>query len=320
MANTTEQEEFTNDILEGLKSDPKTLPSKYFYDKRGDKLFQQIMQLDEYYLTNAEYQILEQNAAELLQHFTSENATFNLIELGAGDGYKTKVLLRHFLQQKTAFTYVPIDISENAINTLSGNISKELPDLTIKPLVMDFFQGLDFLGKQKTERKVVLFLGSSIGNFPHEDAQQLLAELHKRLSPGDLLLTGFDLRKDPEKILAAYNDSDGVTREFNLNLLDRINHESGADFNRESFIHYPIYDPLAGEARSYLISTKKQEVYFPQQETIIHLDAWEAIHTEVSRKYSIKQTDKIAREAGFVPLKHFTDPGNLFLDALWQKK
>ena len=310
---------FESEILQGLQANPKTLPSKYFYDRKGDALFQQIMQLPEYYLTRAELAILQENAARLLSCFSAKNQPFSLIELGAGDGLKTKVLLHRFCQAKANFIYVPIDISANALLQLSQTVKAEIPEVEIKPLCLDYFQGLDLLGQQSAMRKVVLFLGSSIGNLTTEQATNFLREINAHLQPGDLLLTGFDLVKAPQKILAAYNDSSGVTAAFNLNLLTRINRETGAGFDLAAFQHFALYDPLVAEARSYLISTKAQSVHFPNSNQEIKFAAWEAIHTEISRKYSVADTHQLATKAGFSVLAEFTDGKQQFLDALWQK-
>ena len=295
---------------------PKSLPSKYFYDKKGDALFQQIMDLEEYYLTRCEFEVFENNKNELKKAFSEGAASFNLIEFGAGDGLKTKVLLHHFVNNHVNFKYVPIDISGNVLNQLEKSLRSELPDLQVKPLQNDYFKALETL-ENGASRNVVLFLGSNIGNFDHDRAIKFLSELNRCLKYGDLVLIGFDLKKDPEIILKAYNDSKGVTKAFNINLLNRINAELGANFDTSNFIHYPIYNPLTGTTKSFLVSTKAQTVEI--MDAAIQFGAWEAIHTEVSQKYSLIDIDRMAEESGFNSVKNFFDSRNYFTDSVWVK-
>ena len=312
--------QFAQDVLAGLKASPKRLPSKYFYNKKGDELFQAIMKLPEYYLTRAEYEALETNRSALLNKFSQANTMpFNLIEFGAGDGFKTKVLLKYFQQQQADFQYLPIDISQNVLDQLSGDLSRNLPQLKVKPICNDYFKALaDLRQESNGRRNVVLFLGSNIGNFPEEGAIKFLTQLGNELKPQDLLLIGFDLKKNPEQILAAYNDSAGVTRAFNMNLLLRMNEELGANFIPDQFQHYPTYDPFTGQARSYLISRKQQQVELLDQR--IAFSQWEPIHMEISRKYDPQEISRYAQEAGFRVSQHFYDCKYYFTDSLWEKQ
>jgi len=307
---------FSREILEGLQSTPKRLPSKYFYDKEGDRLFQEIMKLDEYYLTSCEHEILTTYRDQILRLFTSDNRPFNLVEFGAGDGYKTKILLKHFLEKQVDFDYVPIDISSNVLKILENNLQQELPDLRIRPIADDYFRALHNL-RNGGVRNVVLFLGSNIGNYAQERAFEFLSQVYKELKRDDLMLIGFDLKKDPHAILAAYNDSKGITRQFNLNLLHRINHELDAGINVEAFMHYPVYNPLSGTAKSYLVSRRAQSFVIDGHD--IELDAWEAIHTEVSQKFSPSDITRMASLTGFTDLENFTDSRNYFVDSIWKK-
>ncbi len=309
------EEQFKKDIINGLSSVPKKLPSRYFYDETGDRLFQRIMELDEYYLTKSELEVLKTNRDEICEAIAGKG-NFNLLEFGAGDGLKTKVLLKHFLDGNADFVYRPIDISVNALNGLTAALEKELPELSVEGIEGEYFHALKNLGDSK-RRSVVLFLGSNIGNFREEQANRFLGELHASLQPGDMVLIGFDLKKNPRKILAAYDDREGVTAAFNLNLLERINRELDADIDPDAFIHYPLYDPETGEARSYLVSTKDQSVHIGSE--TFHFQAWETIHTEISCKYHPDETDGLAREAGFEVIRHFYDEEMNFLDALWKK-
>jgi L-histidine Nalpha-methyltransferase len=313
-------EQFAADVLKGLSSTPKYLLSKYFYNEKGDKLFQKIMNLDEYYLTRAEYDIFEKHKPELLEHFSKNGKRFDLIEFGAGDGYKTKVLIEYFLAQKAQFTYIPIDISENALNELSTTFIRNFPLLQINPLNDDYFHALEELNAVDFDRKVILFLGSNIGNFNEEQAIPFLSNFAADMTSDDSLLIGFDLMKDPEIILRAYNDPQGVTREFNLNLLSRINEELDGEFDLDAFKHYPTYNPQTGETDSYLVSIKNQEVWIGALEKVFHFDEWEPVHMEVSRKYSLRDIDRLATKSGFRVEKNFFDNNGYFTDSLWVLK
>ena len=310
--------QFTEDVINGLNATPKTLPSKYFYDKKGDAIFQDIMNLNEYYLTRCEFEVFENNKAELLNTLLERVDQFNLIEFGAGDGYKTKVLIKHFLEEKINFEYLPIDISGNVLDLLQTSLKKELPELRVKTIQGDYFQALEKIGYNADVRNVVLFLGSNIGNFSHDKAIEFLKQLYSMLKPNDLLLIGFDLKKDPNVILNAYNDSKGVTKSFNMNLLNRLNNELGANFDTSKFIHYPIYNPLTGTTKSFLVSTVSQTVEVMNNQ--ISFDAWEAIHTEVSQKYSPTDIRNLAEKSGFSIVENFFDERKYFVDSVWRKR
>ncbi len=308
---------FAQDVEKGLSSSPKYLPSMYFYDEKGDKLFQQIMNMPEYYLTNAEYEIFDQNKQEIADLF-NENGAFELIEFGAGDGFKTKVLLRYFLQQALDFKYMPVDISENVLDILKGRLAEELPGLEVSPLVGEYFQALKGLSEYDKTPKVILFLGSNIGNFSQDQSITFFKELRSSINVGDKVMVGVDLKKDPEQILLAYNDPHGITRAFNLNLLHRINRELGGNFNTEKFSHYPTYDPVTGEARSYLISKGDQEVAIEALDKTFHFSWYEPIFMEVSRKYDILEIENIASNCGFSVRKHLFDCKSQFTDTIWE--
>ncbi|MEQ8627924.1 L-histidine N(alpha)-methyltransferase [Ekhidna sp.] len=304
------------DVFEGLQADNKYLPSKYFYDARGDELFQQIMHLEEYYLTRKELEIFQTHKQAILEAINGAEP-FRIIELGAGDGLKTKVLLKHFMEAEVDFTYTPVDISGNVLEILKSNLKAEIPGLKIEPYEGDYFDALAEIA-ESPEKDIVFFLGSNVGNFSEKEAVGFLTKLQEFLKEGDLLFMGVDLKKDPAIILNAYNDEHGVTREFNLNLLDRINVELEANFDRNQFLHYPYYNPHTGECRSYLISKVEQAVTIMDEE--IHFNAWEAIFMEISKKYDQKQLKELATAAGFIPQKTFFDSDNWFADLLWLKE
>jgi L-histidine Nalpha-methyltransferase len=307
---------FVQDVIMGLSSKQKYLPSKYFYDEEGDRLFQEIMSLDEYYLTRTEYSILEENKQQILATIKLNGNKVNVIELGAGDGYKTKILLKYFLKQEIDFRYQPIDISANALHLLSERMTNELPGIHIEPMVGDYFDVLENLNEESDVPKLILFLGSTIGNFEELEAVRFLRKLRRFVKRKDLLLIGFDLVKDPQVILDAYNDKKGITREFNLNLLRRINRELDANFDEDKFIHYPIFDPNQSAAKSYLMSTEDQEVYIGATGDRFSFYQWEPVFTEISQKFTPEMIRRICVESGFDVFNNFYDDRKYFSDSL----
>ncbi len=307
---------FAIDVFEGLTAFPKFLKSKYFYDQKGDELFQKIMWLPEYYLTNSERDILENCKEELLVLMNSDEP-FNLIDLGAGDALKTKILLKYFVEEELRFTYVPVDISKNAVKKVTENLKDEIPGLQINGISGEYLNALESLQDQK--RKVILFLGASIGNFDYHETMAFLQDIAETMNTEDLLIIGFDLKKDPGVILAAYNDSAGVTKLFNLNLLERINRELGANFNVEFFEHTPHYDVEKGEARSALVSEIDQNVYIESLKLAIDLKAGEPIHTEISKKYNLEEIEVLAITTGFYIVDNLLDSKGYFTNSIWRR-
>ncbi len=308
---------FTKDILTGLTANPKYLQSKYFYDSNGDLLFQRIMQSEEYYLTDADMEIFEEQSDKISNVLSEESDYFDVVELGAGDATKSTHLLKALVKAKKDFNYYPIDISENIIEQLEEEIPKRVPSVTVIGLAGEYLPMLEELNRMTSKKKVILFLGSSIGNFESESASSFLKALNLHLNKGDQLLIGFDLKKNPHQILAAYNDKEGITRDFNLNLLQRINDTSSADFDLNSFEHYPTYDPLTGTCKSYLISKEEQRVSIDNQQ--IKFQKNEPIYMEMSQKYSEKDIEQLARDAGFKIEYLFYDSNKWYCNALWKK-
>lgn len=308
---------FAQDILNGLRSQPKKLSSKYFYDKKGDALFQQIMRMPEYYLTDCEYEILDEYKGAILKLIGDRR--FDLIELGAGDGLKTKLLLEHFVSQQADFTYCPIDISADVLQQLEADVAKRWPSLECKQMPGDYFAMLGELENRSHARKVILFLGSNIGNLTPLEAQGFIRKIQEHMAPGDLLITGFDLKKDPAVILDAYSDPAGITAAFNLNLLERINKELGGNFDLDQFKHWEAYNPITGATKSYIVSKTKQTIHIKALDQDFELDAWEAIDVELSQKFSLAEIEALAKETGFEVVQHFTDQRDYFVDSVWQK-
>ncbi|MHC0444793.1 L-histidine N(alpha)-methyltransferase [Flavobacterium sp. 3-218] len=309
-------EQFRFDVLQGLQSTPKKLDSKYFYDKIGDTLFQQIMAMPEYYLTNCEMDIFQNKTSELAEIILETDEAFDLIELGAGDGTKSAFLLQYLLEQKADFNYMPIDISANILTVLNNKLQADLPELNIISLEGEYFRMLEKAAELSERRKVVLFLGSNIGNMEKKEALLFCRTLNSYLSHGDIVLMGFDLKKNPHTILEAYNDKTGITASFNLNLLTRINRELNANFESEKFEHYQTYDPLSGACRSYLISLENQVVSIGGMSIIFDKD--ESVYMELSQKYSLSESEVLASSSGFETINHIMDSKAWFADAAWR--
>lgn len=305
-------------VLEGLSKDPKKINSCFFYDQIGSKLFQQITDLDEYYLTGCEFDILKSQKGSIANVF--DNEPFNLVELGSGDGRKTFILLEEFLKKGLDFKYIPIDISKDAMEFLFTRLENKLKGekLITEGLVGDYFDGINTLVKQTKRKNFVLFLGSSIGNFNHAEAERFLRHLWYTLNPGDYVLIGFDLKKDLNILHAAYNDSKGVTKEFNLNMLTRLNETLDADFDRDSFIHHGIYDVQLGAMESFLISKKRQTVKIGALDKEFTFKAWEGIHTEYSYKYTQPEIETLAHDTGYEVVNHLYDSKRYFIDSIWK--
>ncbi|MFO7830038.1 MAG: L-histidine N(alpha)-methyltransferase, partial [Bacteroidales bacterium] len=270
MEQLTKLSTFAQDTLKGLSANQKFLLPKYFYDDNGSRIFQDIMQMPEYYLTDCEFEIFTQYKSEMKDLFVNGNAPFELVELGSGDGLKTKILLSHFVEHQVDFKYVAVDISRQANENLNKKLKIELPGLKTKFKTGDYFKMMNELNHDSDHNKIFLFLGSNIGNFRENERHQFLSQLSDLIQQNDKLLIGFDLKKPENIILKAYDDPHGHTRAFNLNHLERINKELDGDFDIESFRHVAQYDEQTGETKSFLISTKVQSVYIGALEKNIH--------------------------------------------------
>lgn len=309
---------FLTDIDRGLSAPQKHTSSKYFYDDEGSRLFQQIMEMPEYYLTNCEYEILEQQSAAIYEALQF-SGHFNIVELGAGDGLKTNKLLTYLLSRGVDFTYIPVDISEGAMSELRSKLKRKLPQLSIEPRVGDYFEVLEEDMGSSESNNLFLFLGSNIGNYQKPEAINLLQMFHRNMRVKDKLLVGIDLQKNPRTIQRAYDDAQGITRAFNKNLLRRINRELGGNFVLDQFEFYSTYNPQNGEVRSYLVSLKEQIVHIESLGKDFTFRENELIATELSKKYSLAEIEELAEAAGFRFQKHFLDSRRYFADSLWVK-
>lgn len=312
--------QFEEDVYQGLTEFPKHLSSKYFYDAKGDKLFQDIMNMPEYYLTDCEFEIFEQHKEEIANQFSSASGKFSLIELGAGDGKKTKILLKQLIENRAAFKYQPIDISQNVLNQLEGSLENEIPDLEVGTRQGTYFEALEKIHSQNGVRKVILFLGSNIGNLLHPQAIEFLKSVQELMSEDDLFFVGFDQKKNPQTILDAYNDKTGITEAFNKNVLTRINTEMGGNFNLDSFLHWEVYNPETGTAKSYLVSKEEQSVHIEKLNLKVDFKAWETLHTEISQKYDDETITWLAEKSGLQIETFFSNENDYYRNYIFRKK
>lgn len=311
----SERSRFERAVHEGLSRVPKSLSSMYFYDERGSELFRRIMELPEYYLTRAEREILSSHGSRIVAPFCDSHC--DVVDLGAGDGVKTRILIEHLRRAGADVRYVPVDVSKAALETAIEACNRELPWLAVEGVVAEYSDGLRWLAARDVLRqRLVLLLGSNIGNFDDRSARGFFSMLKHTLRAGDHLLVGFDLVKDVDQLQPAYDDSAGVTRQFNLNLLARINRELGADFDLGAFRHFATFSPSHSAMESYLLSRRPQRVRIGARR--YEFEAWEAIHTEISRKYRLADVAAFAREAGFVEVGLFLDEQRFFVDVLWR--
>ncbi len=311
--------ELATDTLRGLSAKSKFLLSKYFYDDIGSSIFQDIMQMPEYYLTDCEHEIFTDQKEQIIEAFLKDLLEFELIELGSGDGLKTKILLNSLVNRALSFKYIPIDISRKANNELTESLAREIPKLKVNAQTGDFFRVMKQLNGYSRLRKVILFLGSNIGNFSENEINLFLNQLSEFAHKGDQVMIGFDLKKAPEIIIKAYDDPHGHTRNFNLNHLARLNRELGADFNLDNFEQHTEYNPQTGEVKSFLVSKEDQLVHVESLEKSFHFKQWETIFMELSRKFDLETIETLAENHGFRVEKHFTDSRNYFVDSLWTK-
>ena len=309
---------FAEDVRKGLSSNPKRLSSKYFYDDEGSRLFVEIMKLPEYYLTRSETEIFTEQTAEICSAFGSPDEEFDLVELGAGDGTKTAILIQHLLNNGYKFRFNPIDISREALNFLEANFAERFPDLEFRAAEGDYFEEIAELNQNDERKKVLMFLGSNVGNFRGRSAVRFYKGLREVMSQDDLVFSGFDLHKNPKTIINAYDDANGITARFNLNLLKRINRELDADFNVDEFLHYASYHPLEKAARSFLISQTDQNVTIGKLNETYEFKAWEPIYMEISQKFDPESINSIAEESGFRVVRNFYDSNRFYLDSLWK--
>jgi dimethylhistidine N-methyltransferase len=310
---TREQEvsvdaDFARHVREGLAGKSKRLDPRYFYDEAGSRLFEEICRQPEYYPTRTEAFILQEQAADIISE--AGEGRIALVEFGSGSSTKTKILIKEILARQGTLHYFPIDISLSVLIEASARLEKEFSGLKVRQVHSDYAAGIDHIEKAEG-RKIILFLGSSIGNFEPAGALAFLSDVAGRMQESDLLLVGFDLQKDAQTLNNAYNDKKGVTARFNKNVLARINRELGGEFDLSGFDHKAVYDEKKGRIEMHLVSRKDQDVRVKHAGRF-HFARGESIHTESSYKYTTDQIEELAQKAGLEARRHFTDRNRWF--------
>jgi len=303
-------------VRRGLTAPSKHLPPWLFYDEAGSRLFEQITELPEYYLTRVEWGILAASSPEILACAGSQ--PLRIVELGAGSAAKTRLLLRAALELQSRVVYEPVDVSFSALESACSRIEQDLPEVEVVPRVMDYTHELDFESSANGERRLVVYIGSSIGNFEPDEAIGLLRRVRSQLQPGDGILLGVDLVKDRNALLAAYNDRQGVTAAFNLNLLRRLNRELDGDFDLEAFSHRRFWNHAASRIEMHLESLAAQTVRLDALDLDVDFRPGETIHTENSYKFPSGGAEALLSTACFTPVSTWTDPREWFAVCLGQ--
>ena len=307
---------FAEEIFSSLNADLKFISPKYFYDKKGSELFEKICLLPEYYPTRTEVTILKKLQQELPSFLDD---SFRIVELGSGSSVKTRLIIDVFAKLQNKIEYFPIDISE-ILTESSEQLIHDYDNLYITGIIDTYEGGLEFLKHYDDKNNLITFLGSSFGNFSPSDGYLFLKKIHSTMKSGDLFLIGLDLVKEKHILESAYDDTQGVTAEFNLNVLSRINDELGGNFNLENFEHHSVYHEKEQRIEMYLKSSQKQSVIIPKSNLLLNLEKNELIHTEYSHKYRLSQIHDLLDDAGF-ELKHtWLDENKYFSLTLVTKK
>jgi dimethylhistidine N-methyltransferase len=300
------------EIVAGLNLPQKMISPKYFYDENGSRLFEQICDLPEYYLTRTEIEIMRENISEMVNEIGPH---VSVIEFGSGSGLKTRILLENLVEP---FVYVPVDISMEHLLETSKALKEDFPGIEILPVAADFTRPFPLpQPANMPERNLVYFPGSTIGNFEPDAAIELLRVMHQEAGAGGALLIGVDLKKDRRMIESAYNDSAGVTAEFNLNVLRRLNREYGSDFDLDGFRHTAIYDESSGRIEMCLVSQFDQDVTLAEHR--FSFMEGEKIITEYCHKFSLEGFRELARVAGFRRVKTWLDANSWFSIQLYER-
>ncbi|HTH52763.1 MAG TPA: L-histidine N(alpha)-methyltransferase [Edaphobacter sp.] len=313
------------EVRNGLTSNPKTLSPWLFYDENGSRLFEQITELPEYYLTRAERSLFTAHADEIIELASEPTGTdpapmLTLIELGAGTATKTGILLAAAVRRQRTVVYQPVDVSESALAEATLNIRSQIPGVTVRCQVADYTTQALPLNRLPNTRTLALYIGSSIGNFSPQDARDVLCNLRAQLLPGDKLLLGTDLAPGPSKsiasLLAAYNDEAGVTADFNRNVLVRLNRELGADFRTEAFQHEARWNATESRIEMHLVALTAQVVHIPANSAgpafTVRFQQGESIHTENSYKFTADRIRSLLHSAGFELTRTWQNGAHLF--------
>ena len=304
-----ERADFAGDVRAGLTARPRRLPCLYFYDERGSRLFEEICELPEYYLTRTERALLQAHADELAAGL---GGPVDLVDLGSGNSGKTRLVIEALLRRQGRLRFIPVDISSSMLRDSSLALVETYPGLEVLAVAGEYHDGLDYLEAEGGPPRLVLWLGSNVGNFTPAEAVDFLRRLGGAMRPGDALLIGIDLRKDPAILVAAYDDAGGVTARFNLNLLARVNRELGGRFDLDAFAHEARWNEAEGRMEMHLRSLRRQSVRIEALGLDLSFAEGETIHTENSYKHSLQGIEELAAEAGFAIEEQWLDGARRF--------
>ncbi|MEM8675178.1 MAG: L-histidine N(alpha)-methyltransferase [Cyanobacteria bacterium P01_G01_bin.67] len=297
------------DVIQGLRQTPKVIPARYFYDAQGSQLFEAICQLPEYYPTRTEASILQQNAASIIR----QTKVVELVELGSGSSTKTRYLLdAHTKNANTPLYYVPVDVSDSILQESAENLLADYPQLKIQGKVATYSQALAQLAVSSFGKRIIIFLGSSIGNFNSAECDRFINQVTLALNPGDFFLLGIDLQKPVAILEIAYNDAQGITAKFNLNMLQHLNHRFSGNFKLDLFKHQAIYNQTQQQIEMYLISQQEQTVSLDSLHLTINLAKDEKILTEISRKFNLETMEKYLGDRNLNIIQSYTDDQQWF--------
>ena len=303
------------DVVEGLSGNPRSIPAKYFYDEKGSLLFEQICALPEYYPTRTETAILKEYAGAIAQ----QTGACEIVELGSGSSTKTRILFDAYQQAGLPLHYVPVDVSETMLTESAQTLLAEYPTMTVRAIASTYESALDSLPKKILDKRMIAFIGSTIGNLKPAECDRFLAHVSQTLSDGDYFLLGVDLQKERSVLEAAYNDAQGVTAAFNLNMLSHLNQRFDADFEIEQFSHIAKYNTQANQIEMYLESLRDQTVTLKALDFSILLEKEEKILSEISRKFDVKEMSEMMRSHRLPVVKAFTDSKEWFALLLCQR-
>ena len=312
----SQDDQFANAVHKGLSLENKCLPSWLIFDSAGSAIFKKITELAEYLPAACEFEIIQNHKNRIAKLITDK--TSNLIELGSGDGCKTRILIEYLLHENFDFHYYPIDISSGAVTNLVRSLETDQHSTPLKVtgLIGDYFDGLNTIINEDSKQNLVLFLGVTLNNMNPETARSFLGNLRNSLGPNDYLLIGFDLMKNPRLLYSAYNNS--LFEQFNLHLLDRINQTLGANFIKDHFVQQGQYNPNTRAVESYLYSTRNQTIHIKALNENYHFKAWEFMQTEQSFKFTLDEIENLAVENGFEIVEHLFDSRRYFTDSIWK--
>jgi L-histidine Nalpha-methyltransferase len=316
----SEFHEFAQAVIKGLSKERKKLPSWLIFDSRGSEIFKEITKLEDHHPSVCEFEIFNTHKQTIADILSEES--IQLIDLGAGDGAKPRILLEQFLKNGMKAHYAPIDISEGAIKNLVATLEEKFSGTSIEVtgLAADYFQGLETLTHDRMKRNLVLFLGATIGNQDYPSAGKFLRRLWDFLNDGDYVMIGFDLMKNPKLLYRAYNDPEGVFQKFNLYMLDRINQELGANFAKSNFVQEAHYNARSHAVESHVYSIKEQTVQISELDKEFHFKAWEGMQTEQSYKFTMREIEELAHDNGFEIVEYLFDSRKFYVNPIWRVK